>query len=863
MMNTSKILIFASSMVLPLAAYALNDGSGGVAGGSGLGFEELIVTATSRPKAKIETTNATTTFSEEKLTQLAPDSVVELVRSIPGFHAEDTGGETGNNIAPRGFPLSTQTEFTALLRDGMTVFYNQDVLFSQSDRFTRFSSFVGDVEAVRGGASSIFVGSAPAGFINLLSREGSQNTEGDLAFETNSNNRIGVKGWISGALNDQTTYAIGGWYRSDDSARNTGYTANQGGEINANIKYEFAAGNGFSKFEFNKQDDRSNFIVPQPLVGSTTAPATISGGPDIHDGTSGNSARARHLLLANTPSGDIDLDLADGNYSDVTYVGNTTKFDLNEDWTLKNQMRYTDLPTTFTGIINVGNAQPLADKAQAVFAENPALLADASVADKLFYQVRDAGSGVVLSDHANIDAFNGNGLGIDAGFWHRRVDARNFQNDLQLQNVLDGDSGSLYTTMGLFFSTIDGDVTDYRINTLQSVEPLPQRLDIVFIDENGADIASATYRGIQSGSHGFANITYRERTVAPYFDLEYETGDWTLNLGARYEMLDADGKGENGQDFAISTFASDTDTLNGRIELPFGSGSFRDFTLVYQELAWTAAANYKFNEELALFARYADGFRMPDVDEYMNINTMTTVEEIGAFNRSSRGETEPHATVMAELGLKYSGEVFSAFVTGYFASADDLFFNVPTVVDGAIVQRQAFRNTETYGIEAELTLDITDAWRVGMAVTYQSPEFVDVPPAEFIDANGDTGVVEINGNIPVRVPEHFGQLTTSYAFDNLSWGMASVHASYSWSGRRYADDANTAELPTYGMLNVGASVETDSGYYIRADLKNINNSTGLTEGDPRGGETVASQNVFFNARVVLPRNANLTVGRRF
>ncbi|MFM9709699.1 TonB-dependent receptor plug domain-containing protein, partial [Streptomyces galilaeus] len=86
-----------------------------------------------------------------------------LVRSIPGFHAEDSGGEVGNNIAPRGFPLSTQTQFTALQRDGLTVFYDQDILFSQEDRFTRVSNFISSAQAVRGGSSSVFVGSAPAG----------------------------------------------------------------------------------------------------------------------------------------------------------------------------------------------------------------------------------------------------------------------------------------------------------------------------------------------------------------------------------------------------------------------------------------------------------------------------------------------------------------------------------------------------------------------------------------------------------------------------------------------------------------------------------------------------------------------------
>lgn len=333
--------------------------------------------------------------------------------------------------------------------------------------------------------------------------------------------------------------------------------------------------------------------------------------------------------------------------------------------------------------------------------------------------------------------------------------------------------------------------------------------------------------------------------------------------GVRYEDLEANGEAENGANFAISSFASDTGPVNGNIELPFGDSTYRDFDLNYSELAWTVAANYKISDTLALSARYADGFRMPDVDKYMAITGMSSNAEIEDFNNSNRPETEPASTVMAELGIKYSDGPFSAFVTAYFASADDLFFNVPTVVNGEIVQRQAFRNTETLGLEAEISANIIAGWHAGISFTVQNPEFVDTPDQEFIDGSGNVGTVELNGKIPVRVPENFGQLTTRYEFEDFSWGFATVNATYSWSGKRYADDANTAELPKYGMLNLGASAETHNGLYIRADVKNVNNSEGLSEGDPRAGETVAGQTPTFNARVVLPRTATLTVGKRF
>ncbi|MBR9911471.1 MAG: TonB-dependent receptor [Gammaproteobacteria bacterium] len=836
---------------------------------SGLSMEEVITIGTAKPKQKIESTNATTTFNSESMERLAPMSVGELVRSIPGLHAEDTGGETGNNIAPRGFPLTTQMEFTALHKNGMAVFYDQDILFTQADRFTRVSSFIGNVEAIRGGASSVYAGSAPAGYINFISREGSDEVEGDITLETNSNNRLGFKGWVSGPINDQTTYAIGGWWRQDDSGRDPGYVANQGGEIDANVKYEFRDGSGFTKFEYNAQNDKSFFFIPQPLTGSTKNPKTIPGGMDIRDGTTGNSVHARTLNLNNTPSGDINLDVTDGNFADVMYFGNTTEWDFGNDWTVKNQFRYTDLYATFTGIINVGNASLLSGRAQDIFDNNSAALAGAMVGSDLTYQIREAGSGIALADNTNVDSWNTNGMGIDAGFWHRRFDGDNFQNDLRFQNAF---NDSLYTTFGLFFSNLNGHVTDYRINTLQSIERLPQRLDIVYMDGAGNDIASGTYNGIQAGSHGFANATFTERTFAPYVDFEYEVGDLTLNFGARYEKLEATGDVENGADYAISSFASDTDAVNGNIELPFGTGSFRSFDLEYSEFAWTAAANYKVSDTVAVFGRYAKGFRMPDVDKYMQISGLKAESDptrdpdacsIQDFRSSNCPLTEPTSTVMAELGVKYSDGGISAFVTAYFAAADDLSFNVPTVVNGVITNRDAFRSTETLGLEMELAANIIGGWHVGVSATYQDPEFVDTPAAEFIDGSGNVGSVDINGKIPVRVPEHFGQLTTRYDFEETPWGYASINASYTWSGRRYADDANTAELPGYGMLNLGASLETDSGFYIRGDVKNLNNSEGLSEGDPRAGETVAGQTATFNARVLLPRTFSLSVGKRF
>jgi outer membrane receptor for ferrienterochelin and colicin len=199
----------------------------------------------------------------------------------------------------------------------------------------------------------------------------------------------------------------------------------------------------------------------------------------------------------------------------------------------------------------------------------------------------------------------------------------------------------------------------------------------------------------------------------------------------------------------------------------------------------------------------------------------------------------------------------------FFAQARDLFFNVPTVVNGEIVQRQAFRNTRTNGIEADITLKPTTAWRIAFSGTYQLPKFYDTPVAEAIDASGKTVFLDINGNIPVRTPKVFYQALTSYELPANPLGNVSLNASWSVSGLRYADDANTAKLPAFGLLNLGFGVQRTSGLYVLGEVRNVLDSQGLTEGDPRAGETLFNVGSTFNARVVDPRIYTLRVGYRF
>ena len=61
-------------------------------------LDEVIVTGTSRERRKFDAAYAVSTLSAQQIEIYAPLSTVDLMAKLPGFGAEPSGGETGNNV---------------------------------------------------------------------------------------------------------------------------------------------------------------------------------------------------------------------------------------------------------------------------------------------------------------------------------------------------------------------------------------------------------------------------------------------------------------------------------------------------------------------------------------------------------------------------------------------------------------------------------------------------------------------------------------------------------------------------------------------------------------------------------------------
>ena len=100
---------------------------------------------------------------------------------------------------------------------------------------------------------------------------------------------------------------------------------------------------------------------------------------------------------------------------------------------------------------------------------------------------------------------------------------------------------------------------------------------------------------------------------------------------------------------------------------------------------------------------------------------------------------------------------------------------------------------------------------------------------------------------------------------NLLDGRLRLQVSYEYEGKRFVDTANSVVLPSYKTVGFSARYDWTPAlsFFFYAD--NLNNSLGLTEGNPRAGELSSSDagaNTFI-ARPLLGRSFRLAAMYRF
>jgi iron complex outermembrane receptor protein len=375
------------------------------------------------------------------------------------------------------------------------------------------------------------------------------------------------------------------------------------------------------------------------------------------------------------------------------------------------------------------------------------------------------------------------------GYWVVLKDLESINNDLSLEKKLDKHD----ITVGLYqarwssndFWTLGNNVPVHNVANGDLLES-----DITAQDVADAGGGAPFAYGIQSGGDARVYGVYGA-------DSWQVTRPLRIDVGIRHQWIDIQYTLDSGPGYP-----------DGMTDL---ATSFSG-----KHFAFTGAANYDINEELGVFGRYSDSYVFPQFD---NIRE-------GLYSLDGSGDLKANSFKQGEAGVKYTSTLFSLFGTGFFNRVDVFDSDVGSV------RAPARLKTQTYGVELDGVLTYED-FALRAVATLQKGEIKDSNPY-------DPNVI---GNSIWRQPDWQFRIAPSYrvTFGNFA---ATLYGALRSSGKRWDGRNNDFQLDGYTTVDVGAIVSAPGGLSFGFHGNNLNDSHGLTEGDPRDPSSAVGRPIF-------------------
>ena len=252
------------------------------------------------------------------------------------------------------------------------------------------------------------------------------------------------------------------------------------------------------------------------------------------------------------------------------------------------------------------------------------------------------------------------------------------------------------------------------------------------------------------------------------------------------------------------------------------SEDFSDFT-------GKASISYKINDEHTVYALFSQGFKS------------------GGFQNSAR-TADAAATPFGEetvdnYEIGWKGEVNNQLrfaLTGFFQEADGIqTVTLETVGDGFASVTSNLGSVESFGVEGDLTYQVTDNFRVGGSFAAIDAELQDTEIVLARDVNGvPTNVVDLSGERPEVAPRWTGTAYAQYEHELANGNILSVRGDF--TGRDSIFDGNENRDTTVRVrpttTNFGARIGYEFGdenqYKVLLWGKNLNEDEDISNIGP-------------------------------
>lgn len=806
-------------------------------------MDEFIVTGVFDKRKKIEASIAITTLDATQLERQVPSSAADLLKNVPGVFVNSSLGEIRNSVASRGITIGTQDgsfgyEYVSMQEDGLPV--TNTTYFSYGpDFFLRPDATLGRLEAVRGGPASITAANAPGGIFNYVSKTGGSTHTAEVRA------RVGIQGRknnpyyrtdvnLGGPLGKNWFYNVGGFYRYDMGGRYAGYPMNNGGQVKGNLVKKYNKGS--VKLFLKMLNDRNGYIYPTPTVNyDHPQPAE---GFDISSSLLIPDVQFKSVDFLNLAGGSIDFDAKDLVKNKYNSVGLNWEHDLGKGWSISNAARYSDNSTNYntSGALTFASGTDIVTYfllgGQASLGVGTYSFKDIKTGEELLSvnsAVGATGVGLVATKNNLPNQQLGNNffLAIPLNYYGNTV------NEFLDQVMINKKLKNMSFTAGAYYGYSDASrYSGIPGVALATAEDMPRLMSLTFTggtlggtmgvhaltDNNGI--------GQANGDNGtFLSFNGTQKQLAFFLGHNWQVNPkLTLDWGLRYENVNVSGYNirsymkpgvHGGADGDPLTFY-DYNLLESAPEVNF------DKTL--NSLSYSIALNYQFSNTMALYGRYSQGKKAPDMDVYFAANRPETVALLDPRLRT---------TEQIEVGYKLNTPKLRLFITPFysvlsgvpsgqmFQEATGGFYTPPTV----------FSKYATPGVEIEADYDLTKNFNIRAIATFQKSKIVE---SEVWVANGpgaeDDTKISYSGNETDNQARAIVRVTPTYTagkfFANLTW---------SYLGKRQANSANVFSLPAFSQFDFLAGYGVTKNLDLSLMVSNIFNTYGAMSWQRPGG----------------------------
>ena len=794
---------------------------------------DIIVTGqTTRNRPLITASADITLANRDDIDRKAPRSTADLLELVPGVFVEGTAGAVSNNYSVRGLQGGGQ-RFVQLEEDGMPILYGgggADFFFDQDLTIDR-------LEAVKGGSSGVLTVNGAGATINFISKRPNFNRVEGIARATYYNydmKRADL--YFSAPITDKLAFNIGGYYQSSPGVRKNPFDYD-GYRVKGSLEYR-PDGGGYIRLTAKRGDLENAYYADQPYRFSDGDPRSIPG-LGTQFGNVGGDAFKNIAVPVSTfanASGFRPFRYDKGIVSKDTEARIDIEAPVTDSVTLFVHSRYMKYSYDFNGLFpgsGTGNAgltsavnyltpnpatSPIIDLLRAGFAAFPTTTR---------FGIKNLRTGTVLGSNqtAELNALNGNGFLQRTTLNHDYVDGKDY--GLNAGGTWEFESGSFKNSLTagvMYYDVIRKQDQSATASVVNDVKTNSDIYDIVALDGANNVIGTLSDNGLVSYGDWGAGIRVRkDSTVSLYANDELAIGDLRIDGGIRWEQDTAtalDGGSlansqavQPGVPGVVRTVGSAYNGILTATNLALTGPNGRR---TQHKIAYTVGANYQFTPNLAIYARYADGFQTN------NIDPITTIE-------------------LYEAGVRYQfGRLFTGSATVFRTNFRNQNYNFADPVNPAI-QSNINADLRTKGVEVDLNVRPIDWFSVDFQGVFQDPKLVNLA----IDGTNQAG---FEGNRPERTPATLFTVTPTL---KLPGGRGELYGRYKRIGKIFADAGNGVALPAYGVTSAGVTFDVTENIQLNFNADNIFNVIGLTEGNPRQGQTQAITDGYFYARGIV------------